>query len=147
MKQYTVALIADDSKKEDLIEMVKAHREIVSGLALVATGNSGRLVRDRAGVPVTLMQSGALGGALQIGALVANGEIDAVIFLRDTMTAHPGEPDVFALLRVCDVHNVPLATNLAGAEAILHLMAEHPEALSGGNLAAQFIAEKNSVHG
>jgi methylglyoxal synthase len=71
-----------------------------------------------------------MGGDQQIGAMVANGNINAVIFLRDPLTAHPHEPDVTALLRVCDVHNVPLATNLTTAEAVLHLMAEHPELLS-----------------
>ena len=67
--------------------------------------------------------------------------VDAVIFLRDALTAHPDEPDVSALLRVCDVHNIPLATNLITAEAVLHLMAEHPEALGGHHLAAQFLEE------
>jgi methylglyoxal synthase len=77
---------------------------------------------------------------------VANNALSAVIFLRDPLTAHPHEPDVSALLRVCDVHNVPLATNIATAEAVLHLIAEHPEALSGHHLMAQFIGEMASVH-
>ncbi len=69
-----------------------------------------------------------------------------MVSLRDPLTAHPHESDVSALLRVCDVHNIPLATNLATGEAILHLMAEHLEALSGHHLAAQFIEEMASVH-
>jgi methylglyoxal synthase len=75
------------------------------------------------------MKSGPEGGDQQIGAMVANGEVNAVIFLRDPLTAHPHEPDVSALLRVCDVHNVPLATNLATAEAIVRLLTEHLEVL------------------
>ena len=70
-----------------------------------------------------------------------------MIFLRDPLTAHPHEPDVSALLRVCDVHNVPLATNIATTEAILRLIAEHPEALGGHNLAAQFLEEISVKHG
>lgn len=147
MRRHTIALIAHDAKKEDMVQLVKNHRESVSELALVATGNTGRLVRERAKLDVILMQSGALGGDQQIGALVANGQIDAVIFLRDPVTAHPHEPDVSALLKVCDVHNVPLATNLATAEAVLHLIAEHPEALAGHHVAAQFLEEIAARHG
>ena len=93
------------------------------------------------------MQTGPHGGDQQIGALVANGDINAVIFLREPLMAHPHEPDVSALLRVCDVHDVPLATNLASAEAVLHLLFEHPEALGGHHLAAEYIEEMAAVHG
>jgi methylglyoxal synthase len=92
------------------------------------------------------LQSGPLGGDQQIGALIANEEVNAVIFLRDPLTAHPHEPDVSALLRVCDVHNVPLATNLATAEAVLHLMAEHSEALDEHHLTARFLEEIAAKH-
>lgn len=74
------------------------------------------------------MHSGPLGGDMEIGAMITRDEISAVIFLRDPLTAHPHEPDITAVLRVCDVHNVPLATNLASAEAILHGIFNHPEA-------------------
>jgi methylglyoxal synthase len=141
-----LALVAHDAKKEDMVQLVKAHKEELAELDLIATRSTGRLVQERTGLHVTLLQSGPLGGDQQIGALVANGEIDAVIFLRSPLTAHPHEPDVSALLRVCDVHNVPLATNLATAEAVLHLIFEHPEALGGHHLAAQFIEEMASVH-
>ena len=113
---------------------------------MLATRGTGRLIQSRTDLPVTLLQSGPLGGDQQIGALVANGEIDAVIFLRDSLTAHPHEPDVAALLRICDVHNVPLATNIATAEAVMHLIFEHPEALTGHHLAAQFLKEMAAVH-
>jgi methylglyoxal synthase len=92
------------------------------------------------------MRGGPEGGDQQIGALVATGEVDAVIFLRDPLTAHPHEPDVSALLRVCDVHNVPLATNLATAEAVLHLLLEHPEALGRHQLIAQLVNEVAKVY-
>jgi methylglyoxal synthase len=146
MKRFTLALIAHDAKKEDIIQLVKAHADEFTNLDLVATRSTGRLVIERTRLPVTLMQSGPLGGDQQIGALVANGEVDAVMFLRDPLTAHPHEPDVSALLRICDAHNVPLATNLATAEAVLHLISEHPEALSGHHLAAQFLEEIASIH-
>jgi methylglyoxal synthase len=146
MKKFTLALIAHDAKKEDMVQLVKAHKEELSKVTLVATRSTGQLVMGRTRLPVTLMQSGPLGGDQQIGALVANEEIDAVIFLRDPLTAHPHEPDVSALLRVCDAHGVPLATNIATAEAVLHLLAEHPEALHGHHLAANFLEEVASIH-
>ncbi len=142
----TMAMIAHDSKKEDMVQLVKAHKEELAEVDLIATRSTGQLIGGRTGLPVTLLQSGPLGGDQQIGALVANGEVDAVVFLRDPLTAHPHEPDVSALLRVCDVHNVPLATNIATAEAVLHLVFEHPEALGGHHLAAQFVEEMTSVH-
>jgi methylglyoxal synthase len=146
MKRFAIALIAHDAKKEDIVQLVKAHADEFASLDLVATRSTGRLVIERTRLPVTLMQSGPLGGDQQIGALVANGEVDAVMFLRDPLTAHPHEPDVSALLRICDAHNVPLATNLATAEAVLHLISEHPEALSGHHLATQFLEEIASIH-
>ena len=141
-----LALVAHDSKKDDMVHLVKAHKEELSEIDLIATRSTGQLMQERAGLVVTLLQSGPFGGDQQIGALVANGEINAVIFLRDPLTAHPHEPDVSALLRVCDVHDVPLATNLTTAEAVLHLMAEHPEALGGHHLAAQFLEEIAAKH-
>ncbi len=142
----TMAMVAHDSKKDDMVQLVKAHKEELAEVDLIATRSTGQTIEKRAGLPVTLLQSGPLGGDQQIGALVANGEVHAVVFLRDPLTAHPHEPDVSALLRVCDVHNVPLATNLATAEAILHLMAEHPEALGRHHLAAQFLEEIAAKH-
>jgi len=141
----TLAMVAHDGKKDDLVRLVKTHKEELAEVDLVATRSTGQLTQERTGLPVTLLQSGPLGGDQQIGALIASGEVNAVIFLRDPLTAHPHEPDVSALLRVCDVHNVPLATNIATAEAVLHLMAAHPEALGGNHSPARFISEMASV--
>ena len=146
MNKFTLALIAHDAKKEDMVQLVKAHKDELTKVDLVATRSTGQLVMGRTRLPVTLMQSGPLGGDQQIGAMVANEEIDAIIFLRDPLTAHPHEPDVSALLRVCDAHSIPLATNITTAEAVLHLLFEHPEALSGHHLEAQFLEEMAPVH-
>ena len=146
MEKVVLALIAHDSKKEDMVQLVKAHKENLAELDLVATRGTGQAIQARAGLPVTLVQSGSHGGDQQIGAQVTNGDVRAVIFLRDPLMAHPHEPDVSALLRICDVHDVPLATNLASAEAVLHLLFEHPEALGGHHIAAQFISDMAFVH-
>jgi methylglyoxal synthase len=146
MEKVVLALIAHDSKKEDMVQLVKAHKENLAELDLVATRGTGQAIQARVGLPVTLVQTGPHGGDQQIGALVANGGVNAVIFLREPLMAHPHEPDVSALLRVCDVHDVPLATNLASAEAVLHLLFEHPEAPGGHHLAAEYITEMAAVH-
>ena len=125
-----LALIAHNSKKEDLVSLIKAHREELIDVDLVATLGTGQLVESKAGVSVSLLDKGTRGGDLEIGALVATGEVNAVIFLCDPMTASPGEPDVSPLLRVCNIHNVPLATNLTTAEAVVHLLAEHSEEMA-----------------
>jgi methylglyoxal synthase len=142
-----LALVAHDSKKDDMVQLVKAHRDQLVDIDLVATRGTGQLIQELTGLPVRLIQSGPLGGDQQIGAMVANGDVQAVIFLRDPLTAHPHEPDVSALLRVCDVHDIPLATNLITAEAILHLMADHPEALGGHHLMANWLQEMATKHG
>jgi methylglyoxal synthase len=129
MEKPTLALIAHDAKKADMVFLVQGHREELAKLNLVATGTTGRFIQEKIGLPVKLMKSGPQGGDQQIGAQIASGDVQALIFLRDPLTAHPHEPDVSALLRVCDVHNVPLATNLATAEAVLRLLFEHSEAL------------------
>ena len=141
-----LALIAHDSKKDDMIQLVKAHKEELAGIELIATLDTGQRIRERTGLAVNLLLSGPLGGEMQIGALVANEEVNAVIFLRDPLHAHSQEPEVHGLLKVCDVHNVPIATNLITAEAVLHLLSEHPEALSGQHLAAQYLEEMADRH-
>ncbi|OGO06487.1 MAG: methylglyoxal synthase [Chloroflexi bacterium RBG_13_57_8] len=146
MKKFTLALIAHDGEKDNMVHLVKAHKGELSLLRLVATRNTGQLVMENTNLPVALMQSGPLGGDQQIGAMVANEDVDAVIFLRDPLTAHPHEPDVSALLRICDAHGVPLATNLVTAEAVLHLFVEHPEALRGHRLGAECLDEIAAVH-
>ena len=137
MKKFTLALIAHDSKKEDIVELACSYREKLEQLHLIATRSTGEQIQAKTGLPITLMQSGPLGGDQQIGSLVASGVVNAVIFLRDPLTSQPHEPDITALLRVCDVHNVPLATNLASAEGILHLINKYPDVLVKTNLKAQ----------
>jgi methylglyoxal synthase len=118
-----IALIAHDQKKDDMLEFVARHQAVFAKCHLVATGTTGRKITESTGLDVEKMQSGPYGKDQQIGALVASGQMDLVIFLRDPLTAQPHEPDVTALLRVCDVHNVPLATNLATAEFLVTALA------------------------
>ncbi len=141
-----LALVAHDTKKDNMVDLIKVHKDELAEVDLVATRGTGQLIEKRIGLPVTLLQSGPLGGDQQIGALVASEEVNAVIFLRDALAADSRELDVSALARVCDIHNVPLATNLATAEAVLHLMAEHTEGLDRHQLAAQFIKEIVAKH-
>jgi len=114
-----VALIAHDQKKDDLIDFVRRYAQTLRQFPLVATGTTGQRIIDIVGLSVQRVQSGPLGGDQQIGGMVAEGKIRAVIFFRDPLTAQPHEPDVSALMRICDVHNVPLVTNLASAEALM----------------------------
>jgi methylglyoxal synthase len=145
-RKPVLALIAHDVKKEDMVLLVKAHKQELADIDLVATRSTGRIIQSRTGLPVTLVESGPLGGDQQIGALVVNGDVKAVIFMRDPLMAHPHEPDVSALLRVCDVHNVPLATNLASAEAVLYLLLDNPQMMGEHHVIAQFISDKAAVH-
>lgn len=114
-----LALIAHDQKKDDLLAFVQRHLAMLRSFELIATGTTGKMIQEATGLPVERMLSGPMGGDQQIGARVAGGEVQGVIFLRDPLTAQPHEPDISALMRVCDVHNVPLATNLATAELLL----------------------------
>lgn len=114
-----VALIAHDKKKLDLAMFVKEWKRVFERCELYATKSTGTIIEEKIGLKVNKFESGPYGGDLQIGSMIVNGDIDFVIFLRDPLTAQPHEPDVSALLRVCDVHNIPLATNLATAEALV----------------------------
>ncbi len=131
---FDLALIGHDAKKEDMLLLVKAHLKSLSQLKLVATKGTGMLIKENTGLDIELFLPGPEGGDQQIGALVAGSGVRAVVFLRDPLTAHPHEPDVSALLRVCDVHSVPLATNLATAEAVIHLLTEQPELVGRQNI-------------
>lgn len=115
-----IALIAHDKKKEDIIRFSIAYEHILEKHDLYATGTTGKLINQETGLPVHRFRSGPLGGDQQIGAMVANNNMDMVIFFRDPLTAQPHEPDVTALMRLCDVYQIPLATNLAAAEIFLH---------------------------
>jgi methylglyoxal synthase len=125
MAKHSIALIAHDSKKEDMVTLVRALQTELAGVHLVATRDTGLIVQGRTGLDVEILQGGPRGGDQQIGALVATGALDAVVFLCDPLTAASYEPQPEPLLRVCNVHNVPMATNFAGAEAILHFVLQH----------------------
>lgn len=114
-----IALIAHDAKKVDIVMFANKHKDKLIQYELIATGTTGTMIKSKAGLDVKQMHSGPDGGDLQIAGLIASGEIELVIFLRDPLTAQPHDPDITALLRVCDVHNIPLATNLASAEALI----------------------------
>ena len=124
-KQKNIALIAHDSKKAEMIDWCCANREILSHHFLCGTGTTARMVTDATDLPVKGYNSGPLGGDQQIGARVAVGEVDYVVFLRDPLTSQPHEPDINALLRLCDVHDVPLATNRKSAHILLAYAAAH----------------------
>ncbi len=119
-----VALIAHDAKKDELLRLVRAHRSLLAGFRLLATHTTGGLLAREAELHVERVASGPEGGDLQIGARIVEGGVDAVIFLRDPLTSHPHEPDIQALLKVCDVHGVPVATNVSSAEIVLHFLAD-----------------------
>lgn len=114
-----VALIAHDKKKEEMINFAKENVELLKEMKIVATGTTGLKIIEHTGLEVRRFKSGPLGGDQQIGALVSEQDIDMVIFLRDPLTAQPHEPDISALLRLCDVYKIPLATNLGTAELLL----------------------------
>jgi len=146
MEGNTLALIAHDAKKDEMVSLVRARQLELARFNLVATRGTGRLIQQKTGLNIRLMQSGPSGGDQQIGAMVTGGEVDAVVFLRDPLMAQAHEPDISALLRICDVHNVPLATNLATAEAVLHTFFEHPRLLKARKVIDQYAEEPVSVN-
>lgn len=114
-----IALIAHDKKKDDMIKLAIEFQDFLKNHDLVATGTTGTLIMGETGLKIKRMKSGPLGGDQQIGAMVAEGKLDLVLFLRDPLTAQPHEPDVSALLRLCDVSNIPLATNVNSARLMI----------------------------
>ncbi|MBE3572264.1 MAG: methylglyoxal synthase [Moorella humiferrea] len=124
-----IALIAHDRMKDDLVNFVDRHKHIFAGHRLIATGTTGTRIMERTGLKVHRLMSGPLGGDQQMGSLVAKKRLDLVIFLRDPLTPQPHEPDINALLRICDVHNVPAATNLATAAIFLEYLKSRTEHL------------------
>ena len=117
-----IALIAHDKKKSKMIELAIKYKDILAQHDLYATGTTGTLVMGETGLKINRMLSGPLGGDQQIGSMIAENKLDLVIFLRDPLTAQPHEPDVSALLRLCDVVNIPLATNMNSAEIMLRAL-------------------------
>ncbi|WP_146551990.1 methylglyoxal synthase [Rummeliibacillus sp. SL167] len=114
-----IALIAHDKKKSDMVQFATAYRDILAQHEIFATGTTGQRVIDATGLNVKRFRSGPLGGDQQIGAMIANNDMDMVIFFRDPLTAQPHEPDVSALIRLSDVYQIPLATNMGTAEVLL----------------------------
>ena len=118
-RQKTIALIAHDNKKAAMLEWVKTNRESLSYHHLCGTGTTAHLINERTGLPVTPYLSGPLGGDQQIGAKVAEGHIDIIVFFSDPLTAQPHDPDVKALLRIAQVYDIPIANNRATADFII----------------------------
>ncbi|MCM3705718.1 MULTISPECIES: methylglyoxal synthase [Cytobacillus] len=114
-----IALIAHDKKKDDIVRFAIAYKSILAEHTLYATGTTGSRIMKETGLSIHRFQSGPLGGDQEIGALIANNKMDVVFFFRDPLTVQPHEPDVSALVRLCDVYAVPLATNMGTAEIII----------------------------
>ena len=114
-----IALIAHDKKKPEIIELARLYADVLREHELYATGTTGTMIMGETKLDIHRMKSGPLGGDQQIGAMLAGGELQLIIFLRDPLTAQPHEPDVSALLRLCDVQKIPLATNFSSAMIML----------------------------
>lgn len=119
-----IALIAHDEKKNEIVNFSIAYEHIFSQHSLYATGTTGKRIMAETNLSIERLMSGPLGGDQQIGSLIATGHMDLIIFFRDPLTAQPHEPDVSALLRLCDVYAIPLATNIATAELLIRSVEE-----------------------
>lgn len=114
-----IAFIAHDKMKDDMVQFVTAYEDLLKGHQLYSTGTTGKRIMEATSLKVHRFKSGPLGGDQQIGAKIAENEMDCVIFFKDPLTAQPHEPDITALIRLCDVYSIPLATNMATAEILL----------------------------
>jgi len=119
-----IALIAHDDEKPEMIDFVRTHEDVLSEFDIVATGTTGKRIMEETDLDVERKQSGPLGGDTQIGAEVADEALDGIVFLRDPLTAQPHEPDITALLRICDVHDTPMATTRTSAEFLIEGLAD-----------------------
>lgn len=117
-----IALIAHDKKKDDIVNLATAYREVLAKHTLYATGTTGQRIIEATGLKVHRFKSGPLGGDQQIGAYISDNKIDLVCFIRDPLTPQAHEPDISALLRLSDVYEIPLATNMSTAEALLRAL-------------------------
>lgn len=120
-----IALVAHDSKKELMVQFCTAYRHILEQHTLIATGTTGRQVEENTGLSVQKFLPGGHGGDQQIMARIACDEVDMLLFFRDPISAKPSEPNEMNLLRICDVHNIPVATNIATAEVLIHGLERH----------------------
>ncbi len=116
---FNVALIAHDRKKDQMVNFAIAYEQVLKHCKLYATGTTGTRIMQQTALQIHCFRSGPLGGDQQIGAMIATNDMDMVLFFRDPLTAQPHEPDIIALLRLCDVYGVPLATNIATAEMLI----------------------------
>lgn len=114
-----IAFIAHDRKKDEMVNFVTAYEHVFTGHELFSTGTTGQRIMEATSLSIYRYMSGPLGGDQQIGSLVAQDELDLIIFLRDPLMAQPHEPDITALLRLCDVYGIPVATNIATAEILV----------------------------
>ncbi len=117
--KLSIALIAHDEKKDEIVNFTIAYEHFFNKHNLYATGTTGKRIMEETDLNIERLMSGPLGGDQQIGARIATGEMDLIIFFRDPLTAQPHEPDVNALLRLCDVYRIPVATNSTTAELML----------------------------
>lgn len=115
----TLALIAHDNKKPEMIDFASRYKDILSQFSLIATGTTGGLIKEQVGLDVEAKHSGPVGGDIEIASHVLQGNVAAVIFFVDELTAHPHDPDIQTLLRLCNIYNVPLATNPATARLLI----------------------------
>ncbi|QLH80186.1 methylglyoxal synthase [Halosimplex pelagicum] len=124
-----LALIAHDDEKPEMIDLAESYESLLATFDLVGTGTTGKRVAEETGLTVERKESGPIGGDAQIAAEVAEDRLDGIIFLRDPLTAQPHEPDISALLRICDVHDTPLATTRTTAEYLLDGLAADTETM------------------
>lgn len=117
-----IALVAHDKKKDDIVEFALAYKHTLEEHELFATGTTGTRLTESTGLSIHRFRSGPLGGDQQIGSLVAQNKMDMIIFFRDPLTAQPHEPDISALMRLCDVYSIPLATNMGTAEVLIRAL-------------------------
>ena len=146
MAEFDIGFTAHDSKKEDLLRLVRTYREAMGKYSLVATRNTGRMIQHATGLTVAQMNSGLMGGYLQFGALVANGDIKIIISLQDPFIVHPEFNDIIALNRICNIYNIQLATNWSTAEAVLHHFFDKKNKHNSGRQIPEYACDLIGIH-